>query len=136
MTVVVLPFMQALERILGSGKLAWYRLAAMLVSVLAVTRFGLELLPGWHNVDGWEAYWIAKSLAAGEGYSFTSSHRWLFDPVYDGGFHSTAWVDPLYTFCLAGLIWLFGVYHQLAAAVFNLVLLPLCLDSRIAWANV
>jgi 4-amino-4-deoxy-L-arabinose transferase-like glycosyltransferase len=115
--------MQALERTLGSGKLAGYRLAALLVSVFAVTRFGLKLLPDWRNVKGWEAYWIAKSLAAGEGYSFPSTHRWLFDPVSDGGFHPTAWVDPLYTFCLAGLIRLFGDYHQLAAAVFNLVLL-------------
>ena len=122
-TVVVLPFMQTLERILGSGNLAWYRLAALLVSVVAVTRIGLEILPDWHNMEGWEAYWIAQSLAAGEGYSFPSTHRWLFDPVYDGGFHPTAWVDPLYTFCMAGLIKLFGDYHQLAAAVFNLVLL-------------
>ena len=112
-----------LERNSSPGNLAWYRLAALLVSVVAVTRIGLEILPDWHNVEGWEVYWIAKSLAAGEGYSFPSTHRWLFDPVYDGGFHPTAWVDPLYTFCLAGLIKLFGDYHQLAAAVFNLVLL-------------
>jgi len=112
-----------LDNNLCSGKLAWYRLAALLVSVVAVGRIGLEVLHDWHTVEGWEAYWIAQSLAVGEGYSFPSTHRWLFDPVYDGRFHATAWVDPVYTFCLAGLIRLFGDYHQLAAAVFNLVLL-------------
>lgn len=100
-----------------------YRLAALLVSVVAVGRIGLEMLPDWQNVMGWEAYWIAQSLAAGEGFSFPSNARWLFDSVSDGGFHATAWMDPVYTFCLAGLIRLFGDYHQFAAAVFNLVLL-------------
>jgi 4-amino-4-deoxy-L-arabinose transferase-like glycosyltransferase len=47
----------------------------------------------------------------------------LFPPIDDGTFHPTAWVDPLYTFCLAALIWVFGPYHQLAAAIFNLCLL-------------
>jgi 4-amino-4-deoxy-L-arabinose transferase-like glycosyltransferase len=112
-----------IESKLCSGKLAWYRLAALLVAVVAVGRIGLEVLPDWRNVKGWEAYWIAQPLAAGKGYSFPSTRRWLFDHVSDGGFHPTAWVDPLYTFCLAGLIRLFGNYHQLAAAVFNLVLL-------------
>jgi Dolichyl-phosphate-mannose-protein mannosyltransferase len=106
-----------------SGMLAWYRLAALLVSVVAVGRIGFEVLPAWRSVMGWEAYWIAQSLSAGKGFSFPSDHRWLFDSVSDGGFHATAWMDPVYTFCLAGLIRLFGEYHQLAAAVFNLVLL-------------
>lgn len=112
-----------LERNYFSGKVALFRLAALLVSVVSVGRIGLEVLPDWKNVMGWEAYWIAQSLAAGKGFSFPSNARWLFDSVNDGGFHATAWLDPVYTFCLAGLIRLFGDYHQLAAAVFNLVLL-------------
>lgn len=111
------------DRDSSSGKLFWYRLAAALVSVVVVACIGMEVLPDWRNVMGWEAYWIAKSLAAGKGFSFPSETRWLFDSVNDNGFHATAWMDPVYTFCLAGLIRLFGVYHQLAAAIFNLVLL-------------
>ena len=118
-------------RILGSGKLAWCRLAAFFISIVSVTQIGLYLLGDWRNMPGWEAYWIAQSLVAGKGYSFPFGHRWLFDFVdnnpalsFDGGvFQPTAWVDPLYTFCLAGLIWLFGSWHQLAATGFNLVLL-------------
>lgn len=91
--------------------------------MVVVGRIGLEVLPDWRNMMGWEAYWIAQSLAAGKGFSFPSDTRWLFDSVNDGGFHATAWMDPVYTFCLAGLIRLFGRYHQLAAAIFNLVLL-------------
>jgi hypothetical protein len=123
--------MQTFQRILGSGKLAWCRLAAFFLSVVSVTQNGLVLLRDWRNMPGWEAYWIAQSLVAGKGYSFPFGHRWLFDfvdnnPVLrfdEGIFQPTAWADPLYTFCLAGLIWLFGGWHQLAAAVFNLVLL-------------
>jgi hypothetical protein len=123
--------MQALERILGSGKIAWYRLATLLVSVVAIAKAGLEILPTWQKYPGWEAYWIAQSLVAGKGYCFPVGHEWLrefvdgnpFLRVHDGIFHPTAWADPIYTFCLAGLIWLFGDYHQLAAAVFNLVLM-------------
>jgi hypothetical protein len=116
--------MQLEGQIMGSGKLAWYRTAALLVSVGIVVRTGFEILPGWQNPDrGWEALWIAKALAAGKGFSFPSEKRWLFDAVYDSGFHPSAWTDPLYTFCLAGIIRLFGDYHQLAALVFSLVLL-------------
>jgi hypothetical protein len=123
--------MQALERILGTGKLAWCRLATLLVSVVAVAKAGLEILPNWQKFPGWEAYWIAQSLVAGKGYSFPEGHEWLhefvdsnpFLRINDGIFHQTAWADPIYTFCLAGLIWLFGDYHQLAAAVFGLVLM-------------
>lgn len=123
--------MPTFQRIPGSGKLAWYRLAAFFLSVVSVTQNGLVLLRDWRNMPGWEAYWIAQSLVAGKGYSFPLGHRWLFDfvdnnPVLrfdDGVFQPTAWADPFYTFCLAGLIWLFGGWHQLAAAVFNLVLL-------------
>jgi len=123
--------MQAFQRILGSGKFAWYRLAAFLISVVSVTQNGLFLLRQWRKMPGWEAYWVAQSLVAGKGYSFPFGHRWLFDFVdnnpllrFDNGvFQPTAWTDPLYTFSLAGLIWLFGGWHQLAAAVFNLGLL-------------
>jgi hypothetical protein len=113
-----------LERFKNSGKLPWYRTAAFLLTVGVVVRTGFEVLPGWQKPGRvFEALWVAKALAAGKGFSFPSENRWLFDAVRDGGFHSTAWVDPIYTFCLAGIIRLFGDYHQLAALVFNLLLL-------------
>ena len=123
--------MPALERILGSGKIAWCRLATLLVSVVAVAKAGLEILPNWQKFPGWEAYWIAQSLVAGKGYCFPVGHEWLREfvdsnpslHIHNGIFHLTAWADPIYTFCLAGLIWLFGDYHPLAAAVFGLVLM-------------
>jgi hypothetical protein len=88
-----------------------------------VAHLGRNVLPAWKSIKGWEAYSIAQALAEGEGYSFPANDRWLFPPVDDGTFHPTAWVDPLYTYCLAALIWVFGPYHQLAAAIFNLCLL-------------
>jgi Dolichyl-phosphate-mannose-protein mannosyltransferase len=123
--------LQTLEHILGSGKIAWYRLATLLVSMVAVAKAGLEILPNWQKFPGWEAYWIAQSLVAGKGYCFPTGHEWLHEfvdsnptlRINDGIFHLTAWADPIYTFCLAGLIWLFGDYHQLAAAVFGLILM-------------
>jgi hypothetical protein len=123
--------MQALDRLPGSGRIAWYRLATLLVSVVAVAKTGLDILPDWQKYPGWEAYWISQSVVAGKGYSFPVGHEWLYEfvdsnpllRVNDGIFHPTAWADPIYTFCLAGLIWLFGDFHQLAAAVFNLVLM-------------
>lgn len=112
-----------LDRALGSGSLRWYRLTALLIAFVVVGQVGFQLLAEWREMSGWEAYWIAQSLAAGEGFSFPSEVRWLFDSVNDGQFHATAWMDPIYTFCLAALIAVFGEYHQLAAAVFNLLLL-------------
>jgi 4-amino-4-deoxy-L-arabinose transferase-like glycosyltransferase len=95
----------------------------LIITLTAVVGLGLSILPDWREMKGFEAYRIAQALAAGEGFSFPSSSRWLFDPVADGSFHPTAWVDPFYTFILAGLIWLFGNSHQLPAAIFNLLLL-------------
>jgi hypothetical protein len=120
-----------LERIIGSGKIAGCRLATFLISMVAVAKAGLDILPNWQEFPGWEAYWIAQSVAAGKGYSFPAGHEWLYEfidsnpflRISNNVFHPTAWADPVYTFCLAGLIKLFGDYHQLAAAVFGLALM-------------
>jgi hypothetical protein len=100
----------------------WYRIAAIVIIVFAAKNVFLRTLD-WKNMQGYEAYVIAQAIARGEGYSFPSTGRWLFKPVTDGEFHPTSWVDPIYTFSLAALIWVFGEYHQLAAAIFNLLLL-------------
>ena len=99
------------------------RVAAIIISLLPITRVAVSIQSDWQGIRGWEAYWVASALAEGRGYSFHSSGRWLFDDATSGGYFPTAWVDPLYTYCLAGLIYLFDSYHQLAAGVFNLLLL-------------
>jgi hypothetical protein len=78
-------------------------------------------------MPGWEAYEVAQQLAAGHGYSFPYDEPFPLDPFGTSGVHATAWAEPFYTFLLAGLIRIFGAHHQLAAAVFNLVLLLLTL---------
>ena len=115
--------MRSVERAQILGRQGWCRLAASLIAIFPVVRVGPVLLSNWHTMPGWEAYWIAQALAAGKGYSFPFDVPWPLNPIGEGGFHASAWVDPLYTFVLAGLIGLFGSYHQLAAAVFNLALL-------------
>lgn len=115
--------MQLVERTVGSGKQAWCRIAAWVVSLAAVIRVALVILSNWRGMQGWEAYWIAQAVATGKGYSFPFDVPWPLDPIGNGGFHPSAWVDPLYTLTLAGLIRFFGSYHQLAAAILNLILL-------------
>jgi len=107
----------------GIGSAAWCRILAAVITMISAKRIAGSVLHSWQDIPGWEAYWIAQAIAGGNGYSFPSTNRWLFDLVADGSFYPTAWVDPLYTYILAGMICLFGDYHQLAAGVFNLFLL-------------
>lgn len=104
-----------------SNSVTWCRIAATIIILFAAKNVFFSVIH-WKNMEGWEAYWIAQAIANGEGYSFPSAYRWLFDSIVDGKYHPTAWIDPVYTYCLAGLIWLFGDYHQLAAAIFNMFL--------------
>lgn len=101
-----------------TGTIGRYRLAAAIIAMAASWSVGLAVVK-WRAMEGWEAYAIAQAVAAGEGYSFPSSERWLFERTDDGEFHATAWVDPLYTYALAALISIFGDYHKLAAALLN-----------------
>ena len=107
----------------GPARLDRYHVAAWFVALIVVGRVSFAVLPEWRRVMGWEAYWIAQSLAIGEGFTFPSAKRWLYESVSDGGFHATAWMDPVYAYVLSALIHLFGEYHQLAALIFNLLLL-------------
>ena len=108
-----------------SGYVLWCcRMLAAVISAVSIKPVAGFVLHYWQDIKGWEAYWIAQAFAAGNGYSFPASNRWLFDMnATDVGFYPTAWVDPLYTTILAGIIWLFGDYHKLAAGLFNLFLL-------------
>jgi hypothetical protein len=91
-----------------------------------VGQLSLEVLPNWQQIRGWEAYHIAESVVAGEGFSFRAEHRWLFfDSVSlaQGGFHPTAWSDPVYVYTMASLIVLLKEYHVLGGVLLNLLLL-------------
>ncbi len=90
-----------------------------------------------HFKFGWEMGRVARSLAAGHGYSSPFLHST----------GPTAWVTPLYPLILAGVFRLFGVYTALSAwmiLAFNCVLNALmawttwaiairCLNRRVAW---
>jgi hypothetical protein len=78
--------------------------------------------PEYCCIKGWEPYEVAQSLVNGHGYSFAPGHRWL-SPIEESGYTVTAWVDPLYTFLLAGGMWLFGERHEVPMALFNVVCL-------------
>ena len=54
--------------------LAWSRGIALLVILVVVVRLGVELLPDWRKHGGFETYWIAQALVAGEGYSLPAGH--------------------------------------------------------------
>lgn len=99
----------------------WIRLLAACIAIYS-SKHLVSAVINWGKVKGWESYIVAQSLAKGEGYSFPSNKRWLYDYVVDGNYHPTAWVDPLYSYLLGGLIWFFGENHQIAAAILNVAL--------------
>lgn len=99
----------------------WCRFIAVAILLFSANSSFTSVI-NWESVKGWETYFIAQAIAEGEGYSFPPTHRWLFDISNDNRYHLTAWVDPFYTYCIAGFIYLFGDYHKLAVAIFNLLL--------------
>jgi len=58
-----------------------------------------------HFEFGWETGRVAASLASGHGYS----------SPFSGDTGPTAWIVPVYTFLLAGVFKLFGIYTPLSA---------------------
>ena len=73
----------------------------------------------WHRapfVRGWEADSIARAIVNGEGFSFPGTDRWLWEK-WKGNpneYFTTAWVDPVFTYLLAGAYWVFGHYAYIA----------------------
>jgi 4-amino-4-deoxy-L-arabinose transferase-like glycosyltransferase len=73
----------------------------------------------WHragSVRGWEADSIAKAIVQGHGFSFAGNERWLWEK-WNGDpntYFPTAWVDPVFTYLLAGTHWIFGHYVYIA----------------------
>jgi 4-amino-4-deoxy-L-arabinose transferase-like glycosyltransferase len=77
-------------------------LAALIVRLIVVA-FYFRQLPDadlHYEQFGWEVGWVARALASGHGFS---------SPVYPIT-GPTAMVPPLYTFLLAGIFKLFGIY--------------------------
>ena len=91
---------------------------AALVIRLVVVAFYYRQLPDanlHYEQFGWEEGWVARALASGHGFS---SPVW---PITG----STAMVPPLYTFLLAGVFRLFGIY-TLTSGIVILSLNSLC----------
>ncbi len=105
------------------GQRPWTWFAAVAVCFVAVARAAFNVLPTWRAMPGWEARMVAEALAGGHGFSFPGRDRWLFDPDMTRDFFPTAWMDPIYPSVLAALMWMFGDYYRLAAALLNLFLL-------------
>ncbi|MEM7501078.1 MAG: DUF6057 family protein [Pseudomonadota bacterium] len=96
--------------------------SATALATFEVLRFARRFFARIGQEMGWEAYWIAQSIASGNGFSF-SDHRWLFNVVGDGNYYPTAWADPLYTYLLSGMVAISGQHHVYLAGAFNAVCL-------------
>ena len=89
-------------------KISWLRqvFPAMLVALairMVMVYFYYRQLPDadqYYEQFGWEVGWVARALASGHGFS---------SPVYPIT-GPTAMVPPLYTFLLAAIFKLFGIY--------------------------
>jgi Dolichyl-phosphate-mannose-protein mannosyltransferase len=96
----------------------------LLMSVGLVIVYHLYNVVGrWQVICGYEAEWVANAIVKGHGFSFDGSHRWLFEEGSASEYFPTAWVDPVFTYLLAGCYWLFGEYGRLVIIVANLVFL-------------
>lgn len=100
---------------------AW-GLAASVLAAFEVARFARRFFARIGQDMGWEAYWIAQSIASGNGFSF-SENRWLFSIAGDGNYYPTAWADPLYTYLLGAMIAISGENHVYLAGAFNVACL-------------
>ena len=80
-----------------------WALPAVVLTLFEIARFGRRFLWQMDKELGSEAFWIAQSIASGNGFSF-SDHRWLFNTAGDGNYYPTAWADPLFTYLLGAMI--------------------------------
>lgn len=104
--------------------------------LVAVLLAGIGMLPTlrfvWHHFDhvrGWEADDVARAIVGGHGFSFAGNERWLWDK-WNGdpnSFFPTAWVDPVFTYILAGAHWLFGAHAYLSTYALVLICIAIIL---------
>jgi 4-amino-4-deoxy-L-arabinose transferase-like glycosyltransferase len=91
---------------------------------LLLTLFAIYAMVGafgsWRLTQGFEAEWVAQSIAAGHGYSFPGNDRWLFEPGDPDKYYPTAWTDPLFTFIYAALLYWLGEPARLVMMLLSL----------------
>lgn len=110
----------------SSDRLA--QLTAATLAVAGIGRFILTAARRLPNLLGWEADNIARAIAGGHGFSFRGDIRWLWmsanQPLGDPTrYFPTAWVDPVFTYLLAGAYEIFPQQPYLAIVVFNFICL-------------
>ena len=96
--------------------------AAGFVALARVVRF---IMHRWERIQGYEAEWIAQSIVNGHGFSMPGDRRplfdhWAQDPTQ---YFPTAWMDPVYTYVLAGAIFVFGDGAYAAMLLLNVACL-------------
>lgn len=89
------------------------KLIFLFLALITIYRIG-KVAAGneWKDVKGDEYYWIAQSIAAGQGFSFSADHRWLFvdfkSKYPSTEYHPTAWEEPVYPYSLGLAMKYFG----------------------------
>ncbi len=88
------------------------RTVAVMLAATAITVVvqAIHLPDRWEEARGHEYERIATSLAAGEGFSFPPTLRWLVlpDEPQDAEYGATAWKEPIYPSFMAAAFVLFG----------------------------
>ncbi len=99
-----------------------WALSAAALALFEIARFVRRFFMRLDKDLGSEAFWIAQSIASGNGFSF-SDHRWLFSAAGDGNYYPTAWADPLFTYLLGGMIAVSEEHYVFLVGAFALVCL-------------
>ena len=99
-----------------------WALSAAALALFEIVRFVRRFFMRLDKELGSEAFWIAQSIASGNGFSF-SSHRWLFSETGDGSYYPTAWADPLFTYLLGGMISVSSEHYVFLVGAFTLLCL-------------
>jgi len=89
------------------------RLPILIAIVIALAVLTLLLPFAVHHasgLQGYEAEWTARAILDGHGFSVRGNHRHLWYGLDADKIYPTAWVDPVFTYTLAGAHWLFGRY--------------------------
>jgi 4-amino-4-deoxy-L-arabinose transferase-like glycosyltransferase len=118
------------------AKLSDRRVAPVCAIALAMMAFALlfrHALPAVPTLRGYEAEWTATQIIAGNGFSVTGNRRHLWYDTNPAEIFPTAWVDPVFTYALAGAHWLFPehAYATIIAANFACFALVLFLVYKI-----
>jgi 4-amino-4-deoxy-L-arabinose transferase-like glycosyltransferase len=117
-------------------------LACALLGALPTARFAWSRI---EDVRGWEADVVARSIVSGQGFSLTGDERWLWQKWFGDPelYFPTAWVDPVFTYLLAAVHWLFGaqayaaMYAIFVCGVATILLVAYRMASRFggAWTG-